>query len=82
MAAADVRITIKAELKVDERTAAALLALGWTPPDSEPVAGRDFDPNPGGHWEHCLCKWCHPKAERQSLTDQYTDPRLIGPADA
>jgi hypothetical protein len=36
----------------------ALVATGWTAPDSEPLAGRDFDAEPGGHWSGCLCKWC------------------------
>jgi hypothetical protein len=35
-----------------------LTALGWRFDDSEPMAGRDFDPNPGGHWTGCACKWC------------------------
>jgi hypothetical protein len=26
--------------------------------NGEPMAGRDFDPNPGQHWTGCLCKWC------------------------
>lgn len=43
---------------VAEATFQALTALGWRFDDGEPMAGRDYNPSPGGHWTGCLCKWC------------------------
>lgn len=36
----------------------ALVSAGWTPPDSEPMPGGDYDVAPGQHASCCLCKWC------------------------
>lgn len=33
----------KARVIIDDKTAAVLLALGWTPPSPEPVPARDKD---------------------------------------
>ena len=55
MATANGRITIALTLEIDERTRAALVALGWTPPDEdddvEKADGFDDD-------EEARCLYC------------------------
>lgn len=55
----------RGQVEVDDETAQALVALGWTPP-AEPQPETSGDPNcpnreahsvNGGPWRYCSCGW-------------------------